>query len=335
MMMQTTHRLVRPRLFNMLQAILSGAYWVAKRQLKKITESADSAMTKKPKSGYLRGIDYYTPFQINWVLAKALLQYKKKYTQYPNLVEPKSFNEKVIWFKFFGLIKIPQSGNKLETFELVPEDFRDSVICLPIVWHSENPKLPENDEMTPGVYYLKANHGSGMFDRITYPLTQSKRFELEEKGRKWLERDFGWHNGEWWYNTFTPSLMIERCVTGNSDSISWNFYVLNGKISIVGLSLKTIDGKKYATWLDHDFRELSCQSELPPVPSYDVGSKQNEMMKIALGIARSFSSIRVDFLLGENEQIYLCELTFSPGNGTTRRPQEVDALLTAGWEKLI
>jgi hypothetical protein len=39
----------------------------------------------------------------------------------------------------------------------------------------------------------------------------------------------------------------------------------------------------------------------------------------------------VDFLLGDDERVYLSEMTFSPGNATTPLPRELDVQLGALW----
>jgi hypothetical protein len=203
-----------------------------------------------------------------------------------------------------------------------------------VAWQSKQARLPGNDEIPPGVYYLKASHGSGMFERVTYPLAPDQRAALEVKAASWLTRRHGWESGEWWYSVFTPQLMLDRSVTGASDSISWNFYVLNGQVPMVGLFLKTSTGQGHSTWLDAEFRALPIQSTLPAVPRYEIGAQQQEMLDLARDIARPFSAVRIDFFLGKDNRIYLGELTFSPGNAMSRRPPEVDALLSAPWSEL-
>lgn len=325
---------MRVHFIDKLRAVLSGSWWEAKRQLRCMNTSAHSPWLRQPRPGHLRGIDYYTPEQLTWVVAKALRRFKTKFGHYPNLVQPVSFNDKVMWFKFFGELKAPESGNKLATPTLVPQELKAHLPCLPLVWQGEIATLPANDALAPGLYYLKSSHGSGMFERLTYPLSPGRRIELEAKARKWLKRRPGWDNGEWWYNVFEPRLMIERSITGDKNSISWNFYVLNGQVPMVGLFLKTREGQSYSTWLDAEFRELPWRSVLPAVPGYVIGPKQHEMMRLAREVARPFPAVRVDFLLGEDGSIYLCELTFSPGNAMSRRPPEVEALLSAPWKDL-
>lgn len=317
-----------------LRLVFGGAFFEAFGQLTRIRHAANSPWQRSVSAGHQRGIDHYTPTQLIWTLATAMRRYRLKFGHYPNLMRPTSFNEKVMWFKFFGELKVPESGNKLATHTFIPETLRPQLSCPPLVWQSDKARLPANDDIAPGVYYLKASHGSRMFERVVYPLSDEQRARLEAKSEAWLSRRYGWDNGEWWYNVFKPRLLLEHSVTGINESISWNFYVLNGQVPLVGMFLKTAEGRECSTWLDGDFKKLPWQSILPPVPDYEIGPRQHEMMRMALEIARPLSAVRVDFLLGEDERIYLCELTFSPGNAMSRRAPEVEALMSAPWTEL-
>lgn len=313
----------------------SGAYFEASRQLEEIRAAAGSPWRKGPREDRRRGIDHYPPGQLTWVVATAFSRFKAKFNHYPNMARPHTFNDKVMWFKFFGELKTPESGNKLATGSFIPPSLLGKLTCAPLAWHGSSARLPQNHELTAGVYYLKASHGSGMFERLSYPLSSERRSRLEVMANGWLQKPFGQDNGEWWYNVFKPQLMLERCVQGDQDSISWNFYVLNGEVPMVGLFLKSATtGQEYSTWLGPDFQPLPWQPILPPVPNYQIGPRQHEMLRYALEIAKPFSAVRVDFLLGSDDRVYLCELTFSPGNAMSRRPPEVESLLSAPWREL-
>lgn len=317
-----------------IRAVLSGAYREASVQLRQLREGADSPWRRQVQPGRMRGIDHYSPIQLTWVLAHAMRRYKAKFGRYPNLVQPVMFNDKVMWLKFFGELKVPESGNKLATETFIPPGLRTRLRCPPLVWQNSVARLPANNEIAPGVYYLKASHGSGMFSRVKYPLDDAMRVALESQAAVWLTRRHGWDSGEWWYSVFTPQLLLDLSVTGDNDSISWNFYVLNGQVAMVGMFLKTSEGQEHSTWLDPEFRALPWQSTLPAVPAYVIGPQQQEMLAMAREIARPFSAVRIDFFHGEDNQIYLGELTFSPGNAMSRRPPEVDTLLSAAWTEL-
>lgn len=312
----------------------SAAFVIVLWQLMWIAFPSNSVFRKSASLGKMRGIDYYASCELICAMATALMYYRLKFGRYPNIVRPVGFNEKIMWYKFFGEIKVPESGDKLSTNLLLTEELKKQVLTLPVVWSSEVPRLPSNTDIEPGTYYLKASHGSGMFERIQYPLSDSRRTELERIGSSWLKNRFGWSDGEWWYSTFKPKLLMEQSVTGDENSISWNFYVVNGKVPMIGLFMKSTDGHECSTWLDERFCALPWKSKLPDVSDYKIGSQQNLMLEISKKIGEKFAAIRVDFLLGTDGRIYLCELTFSPGNAMTYRPPEVDALLTKHWLNL-
>jgi len=322
------------RLNQRLGLLRSVALRESFRQILTLRQRDHSPWHHGASPGYQRGIDFYRPIALVSVMATAMRHYHRRHGCYPNIVEPAGFNEKVFWFKFFGELKVPESGDKLSTHRFIPDELRDRLQCAPLVWQGITPELPANDAIAPGVYYLKVNLGSGMFKRITYPLCPDQRSMLEFTAAQWLCSRYGLNDGEWWYNVFEPRLLLEHSVSGNADPISWNVYVLNGHIPMVGMFVKHADGSQSSSWLDETFRPLPWRSTFPPVRDYRVPENHVELIDFARRIARPFVSVRVDFLQGEDGKIYLCELTFSPGNALSRRPPEVDALLSAPWKVL-
>ena len=159
-------------------------------------------LRRLPRPGFRRGIDFYRSRGLLAALTNALQAYHAKFGVFPDLVEPKGYNEKILRFKFFGELKVPEAGDKLATARFIPEAWRDRIRRPTVVWHSHAPALPANDRIAPGVYYLKSNHGSGMFRKIRYPLAEAERAELQALCKGWLMRDYGVHDGEWWYAAF-------------------------------------------------------------------------------------------------------------------------------------
>lgn len=309
----------------------SGALREAIRQTRSLRQHDDDPWRRAPTAGHMRGIDFYKPLTLIWVMANAMRQYRRKHGVFPNLIKPVGFNEKVFWFKFFGELKTPESGDKLATSTFIPADLEHLVQCAPLVWHSATACLPDNDAIPAGVYYLKASHGSDMFKRVVYPLSADARHDLETQAARWLRTPYGLEDGEWWYSTFTPQLMLERSVAEEAEPISWNFYVLNGCIPMIGMFVKHADGTSASSWLNGRFEPLRLQSSLPQVQGQCKPRNHAQLFSLAQQIAQPFASVRVDFLQGDDGRAYLCELTFAPGNALTKRPSEVDALLSAPW----
>ena len=310
------------------------AYIETFKQLTFIKLSNTSPYKKSARIGYLRGIDFYAPLTFCSVLANAMLNYKEVHGVYPNLVKPQGFSEKLFWFKFFGEVKVPETGNKLLTERFIPEHIQHLISCPKIVWHSKQPTLPKNNELLAGSYYLKASHGSNMFKKIQYPLTDQERAVLESTCHQWLAYPYGIETGEWWYNSFEKEILIEKNVSCEDASIAWGFFVFSGEIGFVLVVKKTKSGTK-VNWLDKNFAMLPYQTDnYERVGDYQLPNNIEYAKNLCCQLGQSFNFVRIDLLMDANENYYLGEMTFSPGNAMTLRPAEMEAHLGNLWKTL-
>ena len=310
------------------------AYVETFKQIVLIKLSNTSPYKKSARTGNLRGIDFYAPLNFYSVLANAMLNYKKTHGVYPNLVKPRGFSEKVFWFKFFGEVKIPETGNKLLTAYFIPENMRHLISCPKIVWHAKQANLPKNDEIPAGSYYLKASHGSNMFKKIQYPLTDQERAVLELTCHQWLAYPYGIETGEWWYNSFEKEILIEKNVSPDDASIAWGFFVFSGEIGFV-IMVKKTDTATKVNWLDKNLAMLPYQEDdCVRVGDYQLPSNIEYVKNLCCQIGQSFNFVRIDLLMDANEKYYLGEMTFSPGNAMTLRPAEMEAFLGNLWKAL-
>ena len=58
-----------------------------------------------------------------------------------------------------------------------------------------------------------------------------------------------------------------------------------------------------------------------------------QLSELASKISKQYIFVRVDFILTEDGEIILGELTFSPGNGLSKRPEGIDEYLGSFWAK--
>ena len=305
----------------------------AKSQLLKIT--GGEALTLPlhlPKRGCKRGIDYYNQKDLLQAVQQVMFLFKGYFKKYPNLVNPQELNEKIQWIKFFYPIKFPESGDKLKTATFVPNVIKEDLTCPKIIWQSRFPRLPSNKFIKPGWYYLKSNYGSGMFKRIQYPLLPKDVIELEILCAQWLNGSFGLDTGEWWYNCFTKYILLEEEIKDLNGPISYNFHVANGRVLYINFFRKPEIGsneKPQDTRFDSKFNQLPDQhASCTRVLIKNLSSNTKEKMKFfAEKIGLSFPYVRIDFLLDENQKIYLGEITLSPTNGFESRPAEFEKIL--------
>lgn len=292
---------------------------LAAKQLHAIRRQAGSPFSKKPASGYLRGIDFYSGSELVSTVARATNQFQRFHQVYPDLVSPKGFCEKVHWAKFFRELKVPESGNKLLTETFIPPEHRDALRVPGIAWHSPEPRLPSNDDIAPGEYYLKANHGSGLFRRLAYPLTDEARHSLERLCSQWLQVKAGVRYGEWHYSAFARELFLQESISQKTSTLSWDFYVFRGQVGHITVHKKSSSaGEDRLTWLTPDFQMLHCQNpyveRVPPAELKVADTTMALMRSYASAIGRDYNFLRVDFLVGDDETIYLGEITFTPAD---------------------
>lgn len=282
--------------------------------------------------GYKRGVDFYGEAELRIAMQNVIFLFNQYFKKYPNLVNPQELNEKIQWIKFFYPIKFPESGDKLKNISFIPNEIQKDLNCPQIIWQSRFPKLPSNKLIKPGWYYLKSNYGSGMFKRIRYPLSPKEVMELESLCEQWLTSSFGLDTGEWWYNCFTKYILLEEEIKDLNGPISYNFHVSNGRVFYINFFQKPETGSSESprdTRYDSDFNELPNQhSGCTRVSIKELSAKTRQKMKFfAERIGLHFPYVRIDFLIDQNQKIYLGEVTLSPTNGFESRSDELEKTL--------
>lgn len=308
---------------------------LARRLLRTMERATPSPFATAPPEGYRRGIDHYSRQDLIAALQNVLATYRRACGRYPDLARPRSYSEKVNHAKFFAPIKVPESGNMLLTGSFLTPAVAGQVSLPEVVWQHDQPKLPANDRLAPGDYYLKASHGSDMVERIRFPLEQGQREALEATCRRWLRRPFGLAQGEWWYNTFPRRLLIERSISSRVPSLSLLFYVLGGEVALITVFAKALQRGQpnHRLLLDGHFVPLAEQdAEEKLLADFQLGEPlQRRCLEVARTVAGPFHSVRVDLMVGDDGRIYLNEVTFSPNNGLPFVGRDLDLQLGQLW----
>lgn len=278
----------------------------------------------RPADGFLRGIDFYRGVRLAAVMVRAVDGFYNVHGYYPDLLRPRHYAEKLFASKFLRPFKVPEAGNKLLTSAFIPANLAGRLRCPEIVWHSPQPLLPPNEAVAPGVYYLKASHGSGMFRRVRYPLEAPQREALQRLCRQWLATPYGDTNGEWWYNTFEKEVLLERAIGEEVDTPSFNVWTFGGQVGLITIYLKSLDeeGTCYdsSVWMDGSFEPLAQQHPTRPLlTSWKLHEDTKPLiLEYAREIGSQLSFARIDFLVDRDGRPHLGEITFAPGNGNSQ-----------------
>ena len=307
----------------------------AHRVIRRLEDLDDSPFRASPPPGYLRGIDFYLRNELLAQVARVFFEYKSRCGRFPDLISPRLYSEKLNWLKFFSPLKVPESGNKLLTGAFIPREITHRVRCAPVIWQSIDARLPANSEIPPGDYYLKANHGSGFFKRVTFPICDARRTELEADARKWLSYSYGAGWAEWWYDAFEKQIFVEEAIARGNPSAAILFYTFSGEVVFISIDQKGdgADAPTRETWYDGAFRLYREQMQgSERVEDFEVDDRtQRETLELARAIGRQFDAVRVDLIVSDQKEIFLGEITYASKAGLPLSNRGLDEMLGEAW----
>ncbi len=287
------------------------------------------------RPGHLRGIEVYDGAGLDGVIGNILIAYHRKAGRYPDLLSPMLYSEKLNALKLLEWLPVPQSGNKLLTEWFCTPDAAPLVKVPRILWQSDVARLPANDALPAGDYYLKANLGCGRCKRIRYPLAPAARARHEADAGTWLSEPYNVALGEWWYNVFKRAVFIEEAVTARNPSAVLLYYVFRGRTGIISVDEKQMDGsdRTRVSLYDPDFNLLPNQ---PASVGLVEGLALSDELKarartLAEAIGRGHEVLRIDLLPSESGDLYLNEITVCSNSGLPLSNYARDVELGEMW----
>lgn len=298
--------------------------------LQRIRELNLHGIFSKPPRGFLRGVDVLGN-DFERAMNRSVAIFYRNHRYLPNLLNPSTFTEKQLLFKFFGPIPIHSPSNKLAAIYYVPEHLRTATKQPKICWKSSSPKLPQNGDVKNGRYWLKSNHSSGRNRAIEFPICDQSRAELEKLMSRWMTTLHDKHRAVWWYEIFCRKVYLEEDLGMEGLSAhDWKFFVCNGKVILYQCDQDRFSGHDQTIY-DRNGNHLSNELYYPGSKVVPPPAKLDEMVSLAEAIGEAFDFIRVDLFL-EAGEIYLGEIGLVP-NGCTIpiRSPIIDHTLGQSW----
>jgi hypothetical protein len=254
------------------------------------------------------------------------LQYFRRHLRWPDLKNPRTFNEKILWLKINHrdpLLRV--CADKFTVRDFVREKIGEEFL-IPLVgaWES----APAIDfESLPNRFALKASHGSGW----NILCRDKARFDFESTRKtaaRWLDSDFSKVGREWTYVGLTPRILCEHFLTGPDGEPPWDykFFCYHGEPRFVQVDYSRFQGHTRALY-DTFWNRIPCQLE------YRLQKKNSPrpatiktMLSLAEKLSKPFPFVRVD-LYEVGDKNYFGELTFYPGKGVERfKPGRYDRI---------
>ncbi len=240
----------------------------------------------------------------------------------PNLENPKTLNEKIIWLKLnVRNTYYTQCVDKYLVREIIKKKFGEEYL-IPLVFHTEDYKEITPDRMPDYPVIVKANHNSGTYmiirdkNKINWP-------HLRTDCHWWLLHNYYYPSREWQYKNVKPQIVVEKLLEDKNGKIpnDYKLNCFNGKVEFIYVSVDREGTNKrniytrnwvplHFTWANEykDIEHLRGEEISPP-------STLQKMIEMAEIIALDFPwYVRVDFY-DVDGKIYFGEITLHHGGG--------------------
>ncbi|SEL71923.1 TupA-like ATPgrasp [Maribacter orientalis] len=257
--------------------------------------------------------------------AHILFTYKKIFGVYPNLKNPKSLNEKILWLKLNDRTSLhTQCADKFLVRDFIKQKIGEEYL-VPLLFHTKNPEdinennLPEN---TPLI--IKTNHdsGGGFF---VYNIKSINWTSLRENLKKRLSKNYYQQSKEWQYKNIEPRIIVEKLLQDKNGNIPFDYklHCFNGKVRMISVDMGRGTDQHYRNWYTTSWEREKFKWSSPKEngkntdPSdEDLEKPMNldQMINLAEKLASSFIYVRVD-LYDVDGKLYFGELTFHHDGG--------------------
>lgn len=262
--------------------------------------------------------------------------YQKKFGHLPNLNNPQTFNEKILWIRLNEHLPLRhQICDKIQVRDYFIK-YNLNKYLNTVYWYGNN----LNDIIwnnLPNQFVIKATYGCNM-NLIVWNYNTFNLNEYYDLLKSWLNKN---DNGfEWSYRGLPKRLMIEKLLLNNDNKIpcDYKFYVLNGQVRLIHINKDRV-GFNYSNdfpieqyhlerfFYTRQWNKINMTYDNLPTSNNNLfkPKKLQEMINIAESIGQDFTFIRVDMYYLNDDTIILGELTNYPNGGFGFiKPIEID-----------
>ena len=244
--------------------------------------------------------------------------YQKKFGKELNLDNPKTFNEKVNWYKINGRNPLMEiCADKVAVREYIAEKGYSEYLNEVYGVYDSVEDIDLNS--LPESFVIKAAHGSNM----NYVVKDKSSFDWKHAKRmmkSWLKQDIYWSGREWVYKNMPKRIIIEKYLEDKEtgELRDYKFYCFDGYVNslLVATNRQSKTNELCFDYFDSNYNHLDLTNHWHPnAKNVPQKPKQFELMKAsAQELSKGFPEVRVDFY-EVNGKIYFGEFTFFDAGG--------------------
>ena len=265
---------------------------------------------------YAKRFDGLNRKEIRFILEQ---QFKKMVGYKLNIGNPRTYNEKIQWIKYYHhnpLMTI--CADKVAVRDYIKEKVGEEYL-VPAIGVYEKVEDIDWDKL-PNKFVAKVNWGSG-YNIICQDKTKLDINDAKNKLAHWMKPKSNYYYIflEWAYKNIKPKIIIEQYIESKKVLKDYKFYCFNGeaKYLLVSEGHSSPNEDFYDICNNLQFCNFTKGGEISG-NTLKIPHSFNKMKEIATALASSFSHVRVDFYENIDGKPLLGELTFTPGNGTSK-----------------
>lgn len=259
------------------------------------------------------------------------MRFFRRNKKYPNLDNPKTYNEKLLWLKlhYFDPVAV-QCADKYLVREYV-EKHIGSRYLNELLGVYESVDDIEIDTL-PNQFVLKVTHGSG-FNIICHDKASLNWNVSKVKLRRWLKKDYYWYNREWVYKGIKPKIISEKYLVddGSTDLKDYKIFCFHGEPRLIQVDFDRFSSHKRNLYdLGWNLLDISIQFPNDPNEKISRPVDMDLMLELAAKLSKPFPHVRVDFY-HTGSQVIFGEMTFFHGSGSEIFSSYEFALQMGSW----
>lgn len=247
---------------------------------------------------------------------------------YPNIDNPKTLSEKVLWLKlYYNDPRISIACDKAAMKEYVDKVIGEGY-TVPIIKKYKNVFDINFDEL-PDKFVLKVNWATGcnIIVKDKSKINKNKILcDLDRWMLPWKSSFYGSFNCG--YHGMKPVVFAEEYLDIPNNSTEYKVFCFNGKAKFVLVELDYFGKQPKRAYYDSEWNEMPFQfGNIQKVKIKNPPNTYNKIISLAEKLAEPFPYIRVDFY-DIKGSLYVGELTFYSGGGFSKiKPFDYDLKL--------
>lgn len=246
--------------------------------------------------------------------------YYKSFNRYPNLDDPKTYNEKLQWLKLnYRKPIMTTCADKYEVRQyLIDKGYKDLLNNLIAVYDSVD-EIKINE--LPKRFVIKASHGSG-WNLIVRDKDKVNWYVWKLIMKSWLKQNLYNYGREWPYKNMKPRIICEKFLEDSKgELLDYKFYCFNGEPKLIQVDIDRFN-EHTMNYYDIEWNYADIQLGYGKSNRIIQTPKNlRDMIKISKDLSKEFPHVRVDFYEVDGK-LYFGELTFFSGSGTAKFNEE-------------